>query len=381
MSINLLDSITSQITPDLISKASAFLGETPVNTSKALTGIVPALLDRFSSFASAPGGVEDLTDMIKSATGEGRILNNVSSLFSGGHSTTSAITQGKEILGNLLGNKTSSMAAAVSSFSGISSGSAGSLMALAVPMILAAFAKLRTTQSLTAGGLASLLSSQRAGFASALPSGWSHFTNAPDIQGVRSVTVTPEALRTRSSWSWLPLLLVPLLGFGLYQYLHGCGTTPVTTALAMKQVKLCNGESLSLLQDSFNYNLATFLASGNNSELPKTFVFDHLNFDSATTTLTPDSRATVNDLIVVMKACPNAQVQLVGHTDSTGDPTSNVTLSQNRADTVKDILASNGIAADRMSTVGYGQARPIASNDTDEGKARNRRTELVVVKK
>jgi hypothetical protein len=78
------------------------------------------------------------------------------------------------------------------------------------------------------------------------------------------------------------------------------------------------------------YNLARYLAIGSSAELPKTFVFDHLNFDSATTTLTPESRTTVNDLIVVLKACPTAQVQLAGHTDSTGDSTSNQTWTPPR---------------------------------------------------
>jgi OOP family OmpA-OmpF porin len=73
-------------------------------------------------------------------------------------------------------------------------------------------------------------------------------------------------------------------------------------------------------------------------------------------------------------------VQLAGHTDSTGDPASNQALSQNRADAVRGILMNNGISADRMTTAGYGQERPVASNDTDDGKARNRRTELVVLK-
>lgn len=70
-----------------------------------------------------------------------------------------------------------------------------------------------------------------------------------------------------------------------------------------------------------------------------------------------------------------------GHTDNTGDATSNVTLSQNRANAVRDMLVNGEVSADRMTTAGYGQDRPIAFNDTEEGKARNRRTELVVLKR
>jgi OmpA-OmpF porin, OOP family len=123
------------------------------------------------------------------------------------------------------------------------------------------------------------------------------------------------------------------------------------------------------------------MTKGADSELPKRFVFDHLNFDSASTTLTPDSAQTVNDLIAIMKCFPNMNVQLEGHTDSTGDPDANKKLSVDRAEAVKATMVSAGIDPSRISTAGWGQEKPIASNDTEDGKAKNRRTELVVTKK
>jgi OOP family OmpA-OmpF porin len=117
------------------------------------------------------------------------------------------------------------------------------------------------------------------------------------------------------------------------------------------------------------------------SELPKTFVFDHLNFYSGTTRLTPDSNSTVTNLISIMKCYPTMQVQLEGHTDSTGDPTANKQLSVDRANAIRDQLVQAGVDTTRIATTGYGAEKPLASNDSDEGRARNRRTELVVVKK
>jgi outer membrane protein OmpA-like peptidoglycan-associated protein len=126
--------------------------------------------------------------------------------------------------------------------------------------------------------------------------------------------------------------------------------------------------------------LAKYLASGS-QEVPKTFVFDHLNFESASTQLTPGSGQTVNDLATVLKAYPNARIQLAGHTDNTGSPQDNQQLSQNRSDAVKAMLVNNGVSSDRISTVGYGQGRPLTSNDTEDGRAKNRRTELTVTSK
>ena len=116
------------------------------------------------------------------------------------------------------------------------------------------------------------------------------------------------------------------------------------------------------------------------SDLPKTFVFDHLNFDSATTRLTPESNPTVTNLIAIPKCYPNMQVGLDGYTDSTGDAAANKGLSVNRANAIRDLF-QDGVDTTRITTAGYGADKPIASNDNEEGRAKNRRTELVVVKK
>lgn len=73
------------------------------------------------------------------------------------------------------------------------------------------------------------------------------------------------------------------------------------------------------------------------------------------------------------------KVEIGGHTDNVGDDSSNQVLSDNRAKAVRDWLIENGIAADRLTHKGYGETEPIASNDTEEGRAQNRRTELKII--
>jgi outer membrane protein OmpA-like peptidoglycan-associated protein len=72
-------------------------------------------------------------------------------------------------------------------------------------------------------------------------------------------------------------------------------------------------------------------------------------------------------------------LELAGHTDSDGDDSSNLTLSQKRADAVLNYLLSKGVDADRLTAVGYGETRPIDTNDTDAGKQNNRRTEFQIL--
>jgi OmpA-OmpF porin, OOP family len=130
-----------------------------------------------------------------------------------------------------------------------------------------------------------------------------------------------------------------------------------------------------------NYKLANFLGDRSANDLPKTFVFDHLSFESGSARLTSDSNKTVNDLAQVLKAYPTAQVQITGHTDNTGNPQANQSLSLARANAVRNMLLNGGIAANRISTEGFGQDRPIAPNGDEQGRAQNRRTELTVTQK
>ena len=146
---------------------------------------------------------------------------------------------------------------------------------------------------------------------------------------------------------------------------------------ALSSLTLPGGVNLSVPEGSINYNLAQYLADGSQAA-PKTFVFDHLNFETASTQLTPDSGQTVNNLAAVLKAYPNANIQLVGHTDNTGSPQTNQQLSLDRANAVQAMLVNDGIGANRITTMGAGQDHPLASNDSEEGRAKNRRIELTV---
>jgi K(+)-stimulated pyrophosphate-energized sodium pump len=89
----------------------------------------------------------------------------------------------------------------------------------------------------------------------------------------------------------------------------------------------------------------------------------------------------VADLAAILKAYPSTAVQLEGHTDNTGEAEANKKLPLARAEAVKEALTRSGIEASRVAIAGYGQERPVASNDTEAGKAQNRRLELAVVKR
>ncbi len=100
-------------------------------------------------------------------------------------------------------------------------------------------------------------------------------------------------------------------------------------------------------------------------------------FDVNKSVLKPQSMGVLNEVAKMMKEHPELKLEIGGHTDSDGDDASNMALSQKRADAVKDQLVKMGIAADKLTTKGYGETKPVGENNTAQGKANNRRVEFV----
>jgi OOP family OmpA-OmpF porin len=101
-------------------------------------------------------------------------------------------------------------------------------------------------------------------------------------------------------------------------------------------------------------------------------------FDTDKDSVKPDSQATMQEIANLLKANRNLKVSIVGHTDNQGKPDYNLDLSRRRAGAVvHELTAKYGIAADRLTSFGCGFYAPVASNDTEDGKAKNRRVELV----
>jgi len=103
----------------------------------------------------------------------------------------------------------------------------------------------------------------------------------------------------------------------------------------------------------------------------------YLNFDTDKTALRAEAQPVVDEILKLMRADPGLKLTVEGHTDNAGTPAHNQTLSEGRAASVVAALKAKGIAADRIQSRGFGQDKPIASNDTEEGRAKNRRVELV----
>ncbi len=107
------------------------------------------------------------------------------------------------------------------------------------------------------------------------------------------------------------------------------------------------------------------------------FIALYVNFETGKSAISPDSAATLDAAAAALKSAATLRVEVGGHTDNVGTPEANLKLSQDRAQAVMTALVERGIAADRLTAKGYGQTAPVADNRTEDGRAKNRRVELV----
>ncbi len=400
---SLIEAVKSYLSPKTIRGASIFLGESETTTQRTFDSAIPSLLGGLTNIASSKDGAANLASMIQNSRSE-NTLNNVSSVFGGGSITSNMMSTGSELFSRIFGDRGTKVTASVARVSGTSAASAEKILNLMAPVTIGVLAKQIVSSRLSASGLSALLLSQKAEIAAAAPSDFF------EILAMRSGP-TPIYLgvahhvdeQERTSGRWWPWLLLLLAIPALIWLLRGRSTNPVTdisrvstqaakdaagsisgtlekSADSLVKLSLPGRGGISVPRGSINHNLVQYLGD-TSSVTPKTFRFDHLNFESNSAQVTAESVPTVGNLSAILKAYPNSQVQLAGYTDNTGDSSSNKTLSLLRADAVKSMLVNFGVSANRISTIGFGQEHPITSNSTEEGRSNNRRTELTVTAK
>lgn len=175
---------------------------------------------------------------------------------------------------------------------------------------------------------------------------------------------------------------------GVADHMDNCPDTPAGVAVDAKGCPLdSDGDGVLDSSDRCPDTPAGTLVDAKGCPKPKatksakvtaagTWVYEDIRFSSGKAELTASSTPVLQEIAAALKADPRLKTEIQGHTDSRGSLALNERLSQQRAEAVRDYLIDQGIAPERLTARGYGPHQPIASNDTAEGRAQNRRVEL-----
>ena len=417
----LLDNLMSMVTPQLMGTIAGKLGESPDAVQKGLQGGLASVLGALGNKAGDSGFLTQILGLIKSPANDPEVLSNVGGLASGDVPQPLRDLAG-QFMSAIFGSadKQSTVSNLVGQAAGLQGSSASSLMAMAAPMVLGLLGKQSSDgPALSVASLGSLLTAELPSLSKFLPSGLGSLLGggmsiphvAPAV-AARATQVVEEAKSGGGGWV-LPALIGLLVLGGLFWYfLKGSdpvkeATTKTTEAGSMVagkaaeagtavsdaakgmwaalgeffKRKLPDGTELNIPKLGVENKLIDFIESTSPVDKETWFDFDRLLFDTGKATLQPDSQAQLKDVAAILKAYPKVHVRLGGYTDNIGDKAANVKLSQERAANVERAIVKLGIDAMRLDAKGYGEEHPVASNDTEEGRAKNRRISMRVTEK
>ncbi|WP_323846599.1 OmpA family protein [Microbulbifer magnicolonia] len=376
-------------------------GESAVNTG--LSSVLAGMLNKGSSKT----GMGNLFNMI---TGSSELnFSSIADVFKDPEQMSSLQKSGGNMLEGIFGGKAAGVGDIVSSALGMSGGKGGSLLKVAAPVVMSLLSKMVKSKGLDVSSLASLLLGQKPFIKDKVPAGLLRELGVADFNKLGESLVThgheqPQEARPQAihrapekkrggfgKWFW-PLLIALAALYAL----NMCAKrekveekpgevildeekviieeTPDATAIPPDTTTAppTTEETVDFASSFRDY--LTSAARDPNREFPLTIQFA---VDSAqvTSASVPD----VDALAIILQENPGLTIAIEGHTSSEGDAMANQELSQERADTVRQMLVEKGIDPNRVTATGMGSAKPVADDSTEEGKEKNRRISVRVV--
>jgi outer membrane protein OmpA-like peptidoglycan-associated protein len=397
---SMLDNLHSLVTPAILSRVTGQTGESESAVVKGFGAAIPAIAAMTATRSDDHGFVTQLADLAARTASSADSAGPSGGLAAAALGADTGAIAGW--LSSLFGQNLSGVADSIARYAGIRGSTATSLLSVGSTLVLTALGRWMRRDNINATALADRLRGERAQLAGALPLGFelpsSIRASLKAVGPVAEETTPPIAAYVvpepeTTSWS-VPLLLLlgglglgGLLWWGVRQHQEQLGAViGEGTPTAVGTTGTISGEVMRTLPGNVNLRfpsgsiedrLSAYLASAVKGSTG--FTFDRIEFDTGSASLAPESREQLRKVAAILKAYPNADVTVVGHTDNVGNETANLALSRARAECVAKELTEAGVAQERVHTEGFGSQKPIADNATDAGRAQNRRAMLDVV--
>lgn len=413
------------LTDELVTSLASRLGESSSATRSGFGAALPSLLAGLLSKGSQPGGAKGLFDLVSQPELAGGLLNQLPGLFSGSQQESNP-GLGDNLLQSIFGGQSSGIADIISRFGGLKSSSASSLLKLAAPFLLSIIGKKIKDGGLNLGSFVDLLKGQWGSVKEHAPSGLldslGSVVNMSSISNFAGGATQAAAQAGNGFKKFLPWLLLILAALLLWWLLKGCNAdkmkseadaamndaqTVVDSAAAKVsnvaadiyragedlvgktvtgfehlgefiRLKFASGQEIIVPANGTEAKLVRFIDSSDPVSKDLWFEFDRILFETGSAALKAESKVQVDNISALMKAYPKVNLKIGGYTDNTGNAAANMKLSKERADAVMNAIVANGVDKARLEAEGYGDQHPVASNDTEEGRAKNRRIAVSV---
>jgi OmpA-OmpF porin, OOP family len=394
MANSMLDAINQFVTPSLTSRIGALEGESQSAVTKGFAAAIPAVLGLVTSRANDQGFMNQLFALAQDPSSSS-FLDDPNRLMDQATSPTRNGGSVDRFSAMVVGPNRARLEDTIARFAGVSSSAASSILGTAIPLVLGYIGRLVWQDGLDSAGLGRRLAAEHQSVLNAVPAGLSSLVSrGPGLATTAALNVedvAPSVVSRPSSWAWVAAAIALAVAWGAYGLMNRhrvVQTTaeqvvqiperPVGTAGDYATVTLPSGTTLRVPPAGSEAKLLAAVTSRTPVSRDTWFEFDRLAFEPESARLTADSHAELAGIAAILDAYPAVHLKIGGYTDNTGDPTTNLTLSRERATAVRDALITMGIAADRLEAEGYGEKDPIASNDTEEGRAQNRRVAFSV---
>ena len=392
MPSSIFSSLFSTFDPRTIGEIASRFGEPREAVSQGLESSTACLLGGLANKAGDSTWMSQLFKLVSDAPANvnaSDLTSAVADPSRASSATTSLLDSGKKFLSLAFGGNQSSIFDTVARSSGLRSDVVSSLMSMAAPLMMTALGRLVRDDRMNPAGLSRLLVHEGEGVRDLLPAGVSNLLNAtppppptvtPSTRPVALGTIPEPTVRSRGLWWLIPALLLPFLLYWGYRARHP--VVPIAELNRFIIWRLPDNVSLNIPPNGVEARLLAFIQDPSKGVEPGTwFDFDRLLFNTDSATLRPESQEQLTNIAEILKAYPNDHIKIGGYTDNTGDPQSNLNLSQERANGVMAELVNLGISPDRLEAQGYGEQFPVADNSTEEGRAKNRRVSMRVTQK
>ena len=408
----LIESLTNLITP-ATGQIATKLGESEGAVSRGVTSTLGAVLGGMLNKTRDPAAFGHVFDTISSAPPStdltGDLATAVGTLGMGGGRTSNAATN---FLGMLFGGGTNAVADLIGTSTNFTNPtSAASLLSFAVPMVLNFFGRKVHDDGLNAGSLSNLLTSERDSIIGAAPPGlmnaletapqtpraeereiertavpadrpyvgdtrterdrrwlWPAVGVAAVILALIAVTVSrPHRIERRMSAAVPAMDTMTNRAGAVIDTAGGEVSTPLSGLGALGKRRLPSGVIIDVPAYGMETRVIDYIEGSETASELATFDFDRLTFDKGSAHLRPESEKQIHNIASIMRAYPRVTVKIEGYSDNAGSPVTNLRLSQQRANAVKQALVGSGISSSRVTS--------------EAGGVRNRRVALEVANK